>query len=84
MTNITINGKIMAVLTKNYQEQTTHYVQFLMETEAKGMEIIKVKLTKDDDMAKIEKGAFVSIPVNISSVNGNIYYSQADTLKINK
>ena len=82
MTSITINGKIMSILEKSYENKKTIYAQFLMESEIKGMEIIKVKITNETDISKLEKDAVVSVPVLISSVNGNLYYSQISQIRI--
>ncbi|RXI34408.1 hypothetical protein CP964_03370 [Arcobacter defluvii] len=84
MTSITINGKIISILEKSYENKKTVYAQFLMESESKGMEILKVKITNESDISKLEKDAVVSIPVLISSVNGNLYYSQANQIKFHK
>ena len=84
MTNISINGKIITVLEKMYEDKKTVYAQFLMESEAKGMEIIKVKITNEADIQKLEKDLVVSIPVSISAVNGNLYYSQSDNIRFHK
>ena len=84
MTNITINGKIITVLEKMYEDKKTVYAQFLMESEAKGMEIIKVKITNEADIQKLEKDLVVSIPVSIVGVNGNLYYSQSDNIRFHK
>lgn len=84
MTSITINGKILTILEKEFENKKTVYAQFLMESESKGMEIIKVKIVKDEDISKLEKDAVVSIPVSISAVNGNLYYSQANQIKFHK
>ena len=84
MTSITINGKILTILEKNYEDKKTTYAQFLMESDSKGMEILKVKITEEADILKLEKDAIVSIPVAISSVNGNLYYSQANQIKFHK
>ncbi|WP_148624249.1 hypothetical protein [Aliarcobacter cryaerophilus] len=84
MTNITINGKIITVLEKKFEDKKTVYAQFLMESEAKGMEIIKVKITNEADIQKLEKDLVVSIPVSISAVNGNLYYSQSDNIRFHK
>jgi hypothetical protein len=81
-TNITINGKIISVLEKSFENKKTKYAQFLMESETKGMEILKVKITNENDISKIEKDNLVSIPVSISSVNGNLYYSQISQIRI--
>ncbi|RXJ98946.1 hypothetical protein CRV02_12915 [Arcobacter sp. CECT 8989] len=81
MTSITINGKIMTVLEKEYEDKVTVYVQFLMESESRGMEILKVKITQEVDIQKLQKDMIVSIPVSISSVNGNMYYSQVSDIK---
>ena len=84
MTNITINGKIITVLEKMYEDKKTVYAQFLMESEAKGMEIIKVKITNEADIQKLEKDLVVSVPVSVAAVNGNLYYSQADNIRFHK
>ena len=84
MTNITINGKIITVLEKMYEDKKTVYAQFLMESEAKGMEIIKVKITNEADIQKLEKDLVVSVPVLVVAVNGNLYYSQADNIRFHK
>ncbi|WP_157353149.1 hypothetical protein [Aliarcobacter butzleri] len=84
MTNITINGKIITVLEKKFEDKKTVYAQFLMESESKGMEIIKVKITNESDIQKLEKDLVVSVPVSILAVNGNLYYSQADNIKFSK
>jgi hypothetical protein len=80
-TNITINGKIISVLEKSFENKKTIYAQFLMESETKGMEILKVKITNENDISKLEKDTHVSIPVSISSVNGNLFYSQISQIK---
>ncbi|MCG3665406.1 hypothetical protein L5F09_06575 [Aliarcobacter butzleri] len=84
MTQITINGKIITVLEKKFEDKKTVYAQFLMESESKGMEIIKVKITNEADISKLEKDLVVSVPVSISVVNGNLYYSQSDNIKFSK
>ena len=84
MTNITINGKIMTILEKKFEDKKTVYAQFLMESEAKGMEIIKVKITNEADIQKLEKDLVVSVPVSVAAVNGNLYYSQADNIRFHK
>ena len=84
MTSITINGKIISILEKVFENKKTVYVQFLMESESKGMEIIKVKITNEIDIPKLEKDAVVSVPITISSVNGNLYYSQSNSVKFLK
>ena len=80
-TNITINGKIISVLEKSFENKKTKYAQFLTESESKGMEILKVKITNENDIPKLQKDTHVSIPVSISSVNGNIYFSQIDQIR---
>ena len=80
-TNITINGKIISVLEKSFENKKTIYAQFLMESESKGMEILKVKITNENDISKLQKDSLVSIPVSISAVNGNLYYSQIEQIR---
>ena len=79
---ITITGKISAILEKEYQGAKTTQVQFLMESDSKGIEVIKVKISKDEDKLKLFKDAIVSIPVSIVAVNGNLYYSQSDYMSV--
>ena len=84
MTQILINGKIITVLEKMYEDKKTIFAQFLMESESKGMEIIKVKITNEADIQKLEKDLVVSIPVSVVAVNGNLYYSQSDNIRFHK
>lgn len=81
MTSITINGRVLTVLEKSYEDTVTVYVQFLMESDSKGMEVLKVKITNKEDTQKLQKDMVVSIPVSIVSVNGNLYYSQVEAIK---
>lgn len=81
-TNITINGIIMAIVEKEYNNDKTVYAQFLKEDDKKGFEIIKVKMTVQSDYSKLQQNQMVSIPVNLVSVNGNIYFSQSSELKV--
>ena len=81
-TTLNISGSISAVVNKNFENKKTVYAQFLSESESKGMEIIKVKITVDEDITKLEKNAMVSIPVSVVAVNGNIFYSQTEALKV--
>lgn len=83
-TNISIAGKISAVLNKKYEGKETTYLQFITESETKGFEIIKVKITNHEDLGKIEKGAMVSVPVSITAVNNALYYTQSDSMKVYK
>ncbi len=84
MTNITINRKIITILEKMYEDKKTVYAQFLMESEAKGMEIIKVKIINEADIQKLQKNLVVSVPVSVVAVNGNLYFSQSDNIIFNK
>jgi hypothetical protein len=81
-TNITINGTIMAVIEKDYNNDKTVYAQFLKEDIKKGFEVIKVKITIESDYSKLQQNQVVSIPVNIANVNGNLYFSQNSELKV--
>ena len=81
-TNITINGTIMAVIEKDYNNEKTLYAQFLKEDVKKGFEVIKVKITIESDYSKLQQNQVVSIPVNIAVVNGNMYFSQSSELKV--
>ena len=83
-TQLLINGKVMASTEKTYEGKKTVYAQFLLESEAKGMEIIKVKLTQESDIIQLKKDEFVSIPVVIACVNNTIYFTQCDVMKKNE
>ena len=83
-TQISINGKVMALTEKTYEGKKTVYAQFLMESEAKGMEIIKVKMTNESDIIQLKKDEFVSIPVVMACVNNTIYFTQCDVMKKNE
>lgn len=81
-TSLTINGNIMAIVEKDYNNEKTVYVQFLKGDVKKGFEVIKVKITVQSDYTKLQQNQVVSIPVNLASVNGNIYFSQNAELKV--
>jgi hypothetical protein len=81
-TNITINGTVMAVIEKDYNNDKTVYAQFLKEDTKKGFEVIKVKITIESDYSKLQQNQIVSIPVSIAVVNGNMYFSQSSELKV--
>ena len=81
-TNITINGTVMAVIEKDYNNDKTVYAQFLKEDVKKGFEVIKVKITIESDYSKLQQNQVVSIPVSIANVNGNLYFSQSSELKV--
>ena len=80
-TNIVINGKIISVLEKSFENKKTVYAQFLMERESKGIEILKVKIINENDISKLQKDSLVSIPVSVSAVNGNLYFSQIEQIR---
>ncbi len=74
----------MTVLEKKFEDKKTVYAQFLMVSESKGMEIIKVKIVNEADIQKLEKDLVVSIPVTMAAINGNLYYSQSDNIRFHK
>lgn len=80
-TQLLINGKVMAITEKTYESKKTVYAQFLLESEAKGMEIIKVKMTNESDIIQLKKDEFVSVPIVIACVNSTIYFTQCDGIK---
>lgn len=80
-TQLTISGKIMAVVEKSFENKKTVYTQFLMESDSKGMEVVKVKMTVDSDIALLQKGEVVSIPISVITANGNLYFTQAEAMK---
>ena len=81
-TNITINGTIMAVIEKDYNNDKTVYAQFLKEDTKKGFEVIKIKLI--DESVIVKEGDIVNIPVSISTMNNSIFYTQNGKIEIVK
>lgn len=78
---ISIAGEVMSVITKTYEDKTNTNIQLVKLSESKGLEVLKVKLTEDSDIAKVQQGQLISVPVNIANVNGNLYYSQSGPMK---
>lgn len=81
-TNLSISGKISGVLHKQYDGKASVYLQFIMESESRGLEVIKVKMTQAEDASKMEKGLTVAIPVAVSVMNNVLYFTQNDTVKV--
>ena len=74
MTKIVISTKAELILNKEYEGETTTYVQSIQKSEKKGFEVLKIKLT--DSELHFKEGDMISIPVKLSAMNSQIFYTQ--------
>jgi len=79
MAQIIINGKAEHTQEKEFQGKKTISIQFLSKSERKGFEVIKVKLT--DEITTVKEGDIIGIPVSISTMNNQIFYTQTGQIK---
>jgi len=82
MTKIVITTKAELVLSKEYEGETTTYIQSIQKTEKKGFEVLKIKLS--DSMLNFKEGDTVSVPVKLSAMNSQIFYSQNGKIEVVK
>lgn len=74
MTKTALTTKVELIFTKNYEGKTTTYIQSILRSEKKGFEVLKIKLT--DTELHFKEGDTVSIPVKLSAMNSQIFYTQ--------
>ncbi len=79
-TKLVLLGSIYAVAKKTYKEEETIYAQFLNKKEDGTIDIQKVKMTDKNDIQSIKEGQNVKIPVNISSYEGKLYFTQLELI----
>lgn len=72
---ITLEIKVDNILEKEFEGEKTVYVQTIQKSERKGFEVIRIKLT--DNSFNLKDGDFITIPVSISAMNSQIFYTQA-------
>lgn len=80
--NIIIKGQVLKVLEKEYQGNISYSIQFMTQDEKKGFSIIGVKVEPDLMIQGLKENDNVEIPLKISFVNNNIYYSATNKIKV--
>jgi hypothetical protein len=66
--------KIDHIQEKEYEGKKILQIQTIQKSENKGFEIVKVKLT--DEAVSCKVGDYVSLPVRLSAMNSQIFYTQ--------
>jgi len=82
MTKTIITTKAELILNKEYEGETTTYIQSIQKSEKKGFEVLKIKLS--DSILNFKEGDIVSVPVKLSAMNSQIFYSQNGKIEIVK
>ena len=82
MTKIIIRTKAELILNKEYEGETTVYIQSIQKTEKKGFEVLKIKLS--DSILNFKEGDLVSVPVKLSAMNSQIFYAQDGKIEVIK
>lgn len=82
MVKIVLTLKVDKVLEKEYEGKKTINVQTIEEHERRGFEVLKVKLI--DDSITFKEGDIISIPVKLSSMNSQIFYTQNGKIEVVK
>jgi len=82
MTKVVITTTAELILKKEYEGETTTYIQSIQKTEKRGFEVLKIKLT--DSIMNFKEGDIVSIPVKLSAMNSQIFYTQNGKIEVIK
>lgn len=82
MVKIVLTMKADKVLNKEYEGKKTISVQTITEHEKRGYEVLKVKLT--DEHINFKEGDIVSIPIKLSAMNNQIFYTQCGKIEVVK
>lgn len=81
--SLVIKGQIVKVLVKEYQGKTSYSCQFLTQDDKQGFKVIPVKV-EQEFLGNVKDGDIVEAPIKITTMNGNIYYSSINNIKIIK
>jgi len=91
MVQILIKGQLGGIKTTEFEGKKTINLQFLVEDEIKGMDIISVKVSNEEHLTEgLVKRANVLCPINVSSMGQdgskktNIYYRTAGKIQVSK
>ncbi|MGB6328251.1 MAG: hypothetical protein WBF48_04950 [Halarcobacter sp.] len=79
-TKLILAGKVYAVATKSFNDEETIYAQFLNKQENGTVDVLKVKMTEQEDIQALKEGMVIKIPIKISSYEGRMFYSQTEAL----
>jgi len=82
MTKIVITTKAELILHKEYEGETTSYIQSIQKSDKRGFEVLKIKLT--NTILSFKEGEIVSVPVKLSSMNSQIFYTQNGKIEVLK
>lgn len=82
MIKIIITTQAELILNKEYEGETTTYIQSIQKSEKKGFEVLKIKLT--DSILNFKEGDLVSVPVKLSAMNSQVFYTQDGKIEILK
>lgn len=82
MTKTVITTKAELILHKEYEGETTSYIQSIQKSEKKGFEVLKIKLT--DTILHFKEGDIVAVPVKLSAMNSQIFYTQNGKIEVAK
>lgn len=81
-TNLLLVGEINFLKEQSYEGTTTYKLQFLIESDTKGLSIIEVKLDERQDISILGKGVKVQVPVSITAMDRKIYYKQNGKISV--
>lgn len=76
------NINVKHILEKEYEGNVTRYVQTLVQSENKGFEVLKIKLI--DETINFKVGDTISIPIQLSAMNSQIFYAQNGKIEMMK
>jgi hypothetical protein len=91
MVNIYLQGMLGGVKTTEFEGKKTINLQFLVEDEVKGLEVISVKVSNEEHLSEgLVKGVNVKCPIMISAMGTegskktNTYYRTAGKIQVSK
>jgi len=67
-------GKLDGVRVREYQGDVTHYLQFVEQNGDGSLGFLEIKVPSDVNVTQFEKGKLVRVPVELSAMDGKIYY----------
>lgn len=79
---IKITGQVLKIIKKEYEGKESYQLQFMLNDPKKGFNVLSVKLEKEFFTSDIKDNVNVEVPVRVVSVNGVLYYSSTDKVKV--
>ncbi len=81
--SIIVRTEVLKIVVSEYEGEKIYKLQSIFEDERKGFSIISVKLLSEPK--EIKEGDTVELPVKISAMNSNIFFTQNGSIKkVNK